>query len=127
MAGKSAGGEPIPVVGPPPEGMQQGAKRERGIGDAAGYKDVGALIERLRDRLRAEINICRNNLASLRKAGAADFAGGEIGRRKAGCYVVALDDGYPRRAQAKGSRHLRYAARRRQRIGGAEIADDPDA
>ena len=49
MPGKSPGGEPIPAVGAPPEGMQQGAKRERGIGNAAGYDDVGVLIERLRN------------------------------------------------------------------------------
>jgi hypothetical protein len=77
------------------------AKRERGIGDAAGYDDVGVLIERLHDWLGAKINIRGNDLAPLRKTGAADFAGGEIGRRKPGYYVVAFDNGNARHAQAE--------------------------
>ena len=66
MPGERAGGERVPIVGVPAERMHQRAERQRGIGDAAGHHDVGALLERLRDRARAEIEIGGDDLASRR-------------------------------------------------------------
>ena len=69
MACKRTGGEPIPVVGGPTEGMQQWSERQCGIGNASGHDDVGTLIERLRDRLRTEIKISRDDFARPREVG----------------------------------------------------------
>ena len=73
MAGERAGGEPVPVVRRPPEHVQQRTERESGIGDPPGHNDVGALVERLRDRLRAEIEIGGDDVACLRQNLAAGF------------------------------------------------------
>src|SRR5262249_61603154 len=77
MACQRSGGEPVPVVSVPSIGMEQGPKRKRGISDAASHDNVGALVQRLGDWLRAEIKIRRDDVARSRETGAADLAGCE--------------------------------------------------
>ena len=80
VSGERPGCEAIPVVGTPAERMQQWTERESGIGDPPGHDDIGVLVERVRDRLRAEIKICGDNVAHLRQNFAAGFAPRELAR-----------------------------------------------
>ena len=66
---QAAGGEPVVIVGLPAEFVHQDAERERAVGAAPGDHDVGAAIERGRDRQRAEIGIGGEQLRRQRLAG----------------------------------------------------------
>ena len=57
MAGQAAGGEPVVVVAPPAEFVDQRPERQRGVDAAAGDHDVGAGGQRRGDRLGAEIGV----------------------------------------------------------------------
>ena len=46
---------PVPVVPRPTVGVHARGEEERRVGDAAGDHDVGAEVERVDDRARAEI------------------------------------------------------------------------
>ncbi len=58
MSDDGALAEEVPVVERPAEFVNEWREEERGIGDAAGEYDVGAIVERLEERRDAEIGVC---------------------------------------------------------------------
>src|SRR2546428_818719 len=61
VARHGAGGELVPVVGAPAEGMDHGREREARIGDPSGDDDVRPLAQRLHDRRSAEVSVGREH------------------------------------------------------------------
>ena len=53
MACEDTGREPVPIVIRPAEAIFERAEHEGGIGDAPSHDDIGALAQRLGDRIRA--------------------------------------------------------------------------
>ena len=75
------------------------AQCQSGIRDPAGHHNIRTPIECLRYRLRAEIEIGRNDVAALREQATTDLARTKLGGRQSTHEVVALDHSDPRRSQ----------------------------
>ena len=86
---KAAGCEPVVIVGRPAEFMHQDAERQRRIRATPGDDDIGATIERRRDRQRAEIGVGGQKLRRQRFA-RRSFADRGAQRVDARHHVVAV-------------------------------------
>ena len=68
MPGERAGGEAVPVLGRPAELVDQRAQGHGAVDHAAGDDDIGARIQRRRDRERAEVGVGTRQLRGQRLA-----------------------------------------------------------
>ena len=103
VARNGAGGELVPVVGAPAEGVHHGREREPGIGDPSGDDDVRSLTQRLNERRRAEVGVGREHaVANLaERAARVEVLQVVAPREQAiepGQEVVARDDADPQLA-----------------------------
>ena len=71
VSGDGAGGELVPVVRFPFELVDHRRERERGIGGTAGDHDIGARVERFRQRERPDVGIGRKDAISNGRDGLA--------------------------------------------------------
>ena len=130
VAGDHARGDAVPVS--PAEFMQQRADGERHVGATAGDHDVGAAVECLANRRRAEVGVGAEDAAghggkrpAVVQAGER-FLAGEGGQHSQ--QVVAVDHrdleavAHARRAQQIGHR-----ARAAMRVEAAGVGDQPGA
>ena len=106
--------------------MDQRSERQGGIGDAAGHDNVGALVERLRDRECAEIEVGRDDIGRAAQERAVDLARGKFARRQEARDIVALDHRNTRAPETRLAGQRKDALACGARIGSAEVADDPD-
>ncbi len=104
-----AGREPIVIVRRPLKLVHQDAERQRAIRATPGDDDIGAAIERRRNRQRAEIGVCRQQLRRQRLAGRR-FARRCPQRIDARQHIVAFNHRDPQRQSEFSAGLLRAPA-----------------
>ncbi len=126
VPGQRALAQALPVVHRPAEGVDGRREHQRRVGDTAGDDDVGALRQRVDQRLRAQIGIgrqqpaaqCRHRFARVVEVVALAQLLED---------VVARDGGDLQVAKAERDGDLSGFGGRRERIRGAHVRDDLDA
>ena len=124
MADHRAAREAVDVTGCPAVLVHERRHEQRRIGDAAGDDDVGAAGERRQHRLRAEIGVGRHDGSVVRQR-KARLHGGRIEIERIEYVVPGHGSDLDGNAHALRDRDDRVAPR--QRIGGAQIADEADS
>jgi hypothetical protein len=126
MADERAGGEAIPVLEQPAEGMDERTESERGVGHAAGDDDIGALIERFGDPGRAHVGVSGHHAISRVQQSAAGLPLTQSLDGEGACEIVALDDGDTDRRTSGLLGDGEDALGRGPRVSRTEVADDLD-
>ena len=93
-------------------------RKQRRIGDAARDDEIGAVRERFRDRLEAEIGVRAEPCAVFDRRRPGDFVA-------PGHEIVAENGGDLKGGEAELHGKTPRLLRRRQGVGGAEIGHDP--
>jgi hypothetical protein len=95
MPGDRALPQQIPVIHRPAEGMDHRRQKQRRIRRPPGDHDIGAAVQSLGDRLRAEIGIGRQQPVAELFDRSLEFHNGEVTILAGLEHVVADDGGNP--------------------------------